>query len=101
MTVTSKFFEYFILIKCIKYEVIINFTIITAKKTSPTVHLNDFLLENDQKLMQTLSVYIHLTETPTDHTRELSYDHKSRAQLDIVIEVGKAVCFVHFHFTYC
>ena len=96
MTVPSTFFEYFILIKCIKYEVIINFTGITAKKLSPTVHLNDILLENDQKLMQTLSVDIHLTETPTDYTRELSNDHKSRAQLGIINEVGKAVCPLNF-----
>ena len=41
--------------------------------------------------MQSLSVYIHLTEMPTDHTRELSNDHKSRAQFGIGIEVGKAV----------
>ena len=52
MTVQRTFFEYFILIKCIKYEVIINFTGITAKKLSPTVHLNDILLENYQKLMK-------------------------------------------------
>ena len=91
-------FEYFILIKYIKYEVIINFTGITARILSPTVHLNDILLENGQKLMQTLCVYIHLTETPTDHTRELSSDHKSRARFGIVIEVDKAVISVPFEF---
>ena len=48
MTVPSTFFEYFVLIKYIKYEVIINFTSITAKIVSPTVHLNDILLENEE-----------------------------------------------------
>ena len=85
MTVPSTFFEYFILIKCIKYEVIINFTGITAKILSPTVHVNDILLENDHKLMQSLSVYIQLTETPTDQPRELSNDQKSLAQFGITI----------------
>ena len=51
MTVPNTFFEYFILIKYIKYEVIINFKGIAAKILPPTVHLNDILLENDQKLM--------------------------------------------------
>ena len=40
--------------------------------------------------METLNVCTYLTETPADQTRELSSDHKSRAQLAIVIEVGKA-----------
>ena len=34
----------------------------------------------------------------TDHTRELSNDHKSWARFGIVIEVGKAVITVHFEF---
>ena len=48
--------------------------------------------------METLTVCTYLTETPTDQTRELSSDHKSRAQLAIVIEVGKAVISVPFAF---
>ena len=46
--------------------------------------------------METLTVCTYLTETPADQTRELSSDHKSRAQLAIAIEVGKAVIFVSF-----
>ena len=48
--------------------------------------------------METLTVCTYLTETPADQTRELSSDHKSRAQLVIVIEVGKAVISVPFQF---
>ena len=100
ITFSSTFFEYFILIICIKYEVIISFTGITAKKSSPTVHLNDILLENDQKLMQTFSVYIHRTETPTDQPRELPNYQRYLAQFGIVIEVGKAVISVPFGFQF-
>ena len=48
--------------------------------------------------METLTVCTYLTETPADQTRELSSDHKSQAQLAIVIEVGKAVISVPFGF---
>ena len=48
--------------------------------------------------METLTVCTYLTETPADQTRELSSDHKSQAQLAIVIEVGKAVISVPFEF---
>ena len=43
-------------------------------------------------------VCTHLTETPTDQPRDFSNDRKSLAQLEIVIEVGKAVLFVPFSF---
>ena len=48
--------------------------------------------------METLTACTYLTETPADQTRELSSDHKSQAQLAIVIEVGKAVISVPFEF---
>ena len=46
--------------------------------------------------METLTVCTYLTEMPADQTRELSSDHKSRAQLDFFIEVGKAVISTNF-----
>ena len=48
--------------------------------------------------MVTSTVCTLLTETPIDQSRELSNERKSLAKLDIVIEVGKAVCFVTFSF---
>ena len=48
--------------------------------------------------METLTVCTYLTETPADQTRELSSDHKSRAHVDIVIELGKAAISTRFKF---
>ena len=45
--------------------------------------------------METLTVCTYLS---ADQTRELSSDHKSRAQLAIVIELGKAAISTRFKF---
>ena len=77
-TITSTAFEHFILIKVIKYEVNRQFKGITAQILSPTVHFNDILSKNEPNVMETSTICTNLTETPTDTTRELSNDQKSR-----------------------
>ena len=95
-TLTSTGFEHFTLIKVMNYEVIGQFKGITTQILSPTVHLNDILSKNEPNAMEASTVCTNLTETPTDTTRELSNDQKSRLQSSISIEVGKAVISTHF-----